>query len=112
MQQDEAKMTPTLVKTTQDGRKLEVVGPAIMLGGKLEDIELTAVKDHPHRVAILKIMPEAAYMAGRVALTEAEGKIAQAALDEGLKAYYSNPAAAHERFRLAANRREAELGIE
>ena len=25
-----------LVKTTQDGRKLEVVGQALMLGGKLE----------------------------------------------------------------------------
>jgi hypothetical protein len=105
-------MTPTLVKTTEDGRKLEVVGPAILLDGKLEDIELTAVKDHPQRAAILKVMPEAAFMAGRVALTEAEAKIAQAALDEGTKTYFSNPAAAHERFRLAANRREAELGIE
>jgi hypothetical protein len=105
-------MTPTLVKTTQDGRKLEVVGPAILLGGKLEDIELIAVKDHPNREAILKLMPEAVFMAGRVALTAEEARIAQAALDEGQKAYYSNPAAAHERFRLAANRREAELGIE
>ena len=102
----------TLVKTTQDGRKLEVSGPAIMLGGKLEAMELVSVTDHPNRALILKAAPDAAYMAGRVALTAEEGKIAQAALDEGQKEYFSNPKAIEERFRSAANRREAELGIE
>lgn len=102
----------TLVKTTQDGRKLEVVGPALLLGGKLEAAELVPVKDHPHRAAILSVMPEAAFMAGRVALTEEEGRIALEALDKGQKDYYANPTAISERFRLAANRREAELGIE
>ncbi len=102
----------TLVKTTQDGRKLEVAGPALLLAGKLEAVELIPVKDHPNRAAILNIMPEAAYMAGRVALTAEEGKIALEALDKGQKDYYSNPTAIEERFRLAANRREAELGIE
>lgn len=102
----------TLVKTTQDGRRLEVVGPALLLGGKLEAVELIPVKDHPNRAAILNTMPEAAYMAGRVALTEDEGKIALEALDQGQRDYFSNPTAISERFRLAANRREAELGIE
>ncbi len=102
----------TLVKTTQDGRKVEVVGPAIMLGGKLEAIDLVPVKDHPNRVLILKAAPDAAYMAGRVALTEEEGRIAAEALDKWQAVYVSNPAAVNERFRLAANRREAELGIE
>ncbi len=102
----------TLVKTTQDGRKLEVVGPALMLNGKLEAVELIPVKDHPNRAAILQVMPEAAFMAGRVALTAEEGKLALEALDLGQKQYYSSPIAIEERFRLAANRREAELGIE
>lgn len=102
----------TLVKTTQDGRKLEVVGPALMLNGKLEAVELIPVKDHPNRAAILQVMPEAAFMAGRVALTAEEGKLALEALDLGQKQYYSSPIAIEEKFRLAANRREAELGIE
>lgn len=102
----------TLVKTTQDGRKLEVVGPAIMLGGKLEAVDLVAVADHPNRALILRAAPDAAFLAGRVALTAEEGKIAAEALDKGQAEYFSNPAAVNERFRLAANRREAELGIE
>jgi hypothetical protein len=102
----------TLVKTTRDGRKVEVVGQAITLGGKLEAVELIAVKDHPNRAAILNFMPEAAYMAGRVALTEEEGKIVLEALAKGEEAFLANPRAIEERFRHAARRREAELGIE
>jgi hypothetical protein len=83
-----------------------------MLGGKLETDELIAVKDHPNRYNILKLMPEAAYMAGRVALTAEEGRIALDALAEGEKEFLTNPLAIEERFRLAARRREEELGIE
>jgi hypothetical protein len=102
----------TLVKTTLDGRKLEVVGPTLQLDGKLETMELFPVKDHPNRNAILHVMPDAVFMAGRVALTAEEGRIAQEALDEGHKEYFSHPTAIEERFRMAARRREAELGIE
>jgi hypothetical protein len=102
----------TLVKTTQDGRKVEVIGQAITLAGKLEAIELVPVKSHPNRVAILNAMPEAAYMAGRVALTEEEGKLVLEALAKGEANLLANPQAIEERFRAAANRREAELGIE
>jgi hypothetical protein len=102
----------TLVKTTQDGRKVEVVGPVIMLGGKLETDELIAVKDHPNRYNILKLMPDAAYMAGRVALTAEEGQIALEALAKGEKELLKSPLAIEERFRMAARRREEELGIE
>ena len=42
----------TLVKTTQDGRKLEVIGLAICLDGKLEAFELIEVKLHPNQRAI------------------------------------------------------------
>jgi hypothetical protein len=102
----------TLVKTTLDGRKVEVVGQAITLGGKLEAAELIPVKDHPNRAAILQAMPETAYMAGRVALTAEEGRIALDALAKGEEAFLSDPKAIEERFRYAARRREAELGIE
>jgi hypothetical protein len=102
----------TLVKTTQDGRKLEVVGQALLLDRKLEAVELLPVATHPNRAAILMVAPDAIFMAGRVPLTLEEGKIAQAALDAGERDFLSNPKAIEERFRAAANRREAELGIE
>lgn len=102
----------TLIKTTLDGRKLEVVGQAILLGGRLEATELMTVATHPNRAGILQAAPDAVYMAGRVTLTADEGKIAQDALDAGEKEFLSDPKAIEERFRAAANRREAELGIE
>ena len=37
-------MAKTLVKTTQDGRKVEVIGLAICLEGELEAFELVEVK--------------------------------------------------------------------
>ena len=58
----------TLVKVTQDGRKLEVIGLAICLDGELEAFELIEVKLHPNRRVILKVLPEATHLAGRVAL--------------------------------------------
>ena len=63
----------TLVKTTQDGRKVEVVGQAITLGGKLEADGVVPVADIPNRPAILAIAPDAVYMAGRIALTAERG---------------------------------------
>lgn len=50
---------PTLIKTTQDGRKLEVAGLAVTLDGKLECFELIEVAAHPRRRAILDVAPEA-----------------------------------------------------
>jgi hypothetical protein len=102
----------TLVKTTLDGRKVEIIGQAVMLAGKLEAMELIPIKDHPNRFNILSVMPDAAYMAGRIALTEEEAKIALDALAKGQEAFLASPQAIEERFRAAARRREVELGIE
>jgi hypothetical protein len=70
------------------------------------------VASHPNRAAILQAAPDAVFMAGRVTLTAEEGKIAQDALNAGEKEFLSDPKAIEERFRAAANRRAAELGIE
>ena len=102
----------TLIKTTQDGRKLEVVGLAIMLGGRLETDELIEVKNHPYRRAILATVPEATHMAGRVPLTREEAKLVLAALNKAEADMLGNPAAIHERFRIAAMRKAHEQGIE
>jgi len=102
----------TLIKTTEDGRKVEVNGLAIMLDGKLEAFEMIEVPMHPNKRAIWEVMPEATHMAGRVALTQEEAKKVEEAFAETEKQILANPAAINERFRLAVNRRACKEGIE
>ncbi|MBB6254490.1 hypothetical protein [Nitrospirillum iridis] len=102
----------TLVKVTQDGRRLEVVGLALRLDGALEAVELVEVARHPHRLAILRAVPDATHMAGRVALTAAEAAAALAALQEAEADLLASPQAIHERFRIAALWKAREQGIE
>ena len=103
---------PTLVKTTADGRRVEVAGLAICLDGKLEAFELIEVALHPNRRAILQVMPEATHMAGRVALTREEAATVEAAFAEAEQQILASPAAINERFRLAIKRRVCSEGIE
>jgi hypothetical protein len=70
----------TCVKTTKDGRKLEVVGLAVCLDDKLECFELIEVKMHPNRRATWTAALEADFMAGRVTLTKEEAEIVRKAL--------------------------------
>ena len=102
----------TLVKTTQDGRKLEVIGLAICLDGELEAFELIEVKLHPNKRAIWNVVPEATHMAGRVALTRSEADIVNGAFKEAEAQILANPAAINERFRIAAMWKAREQGIE
>src|SRR5271169_3224360 len=102
----------TLVKTTQDGRKLEVIGLAICLDGELEAFQLIEVKLHPNRRAIWKVMPEATHMAGRVALTREEADIVVGAFKQAEAEILASPAAINERFRIAAMWKAREQGIE
>jgi hypothetical protein len=102
----------TLVKVTQDGRKLEVSGLAICLDGQLEAFELIEVKLHPNRRAILDVAPDATHMAGRVALTKEEAAIVEAAFKEAEAQILASPAAINERFRIAAMWKAREQGIE
>jgi hypothetical protein len=102
----------TLVKTTLDGRRLEVVGLAITLGGRLEASELIEVKDHTYRHAIRAAAPDATHMAGRVPLTQEEAEIVLTALRQAEAAQLANPVAIQERFRIAAMMKAREQGIE
>jgi len=102
----------TLVKVTQDGRKLEVIGLAICLNGELEAFELIEVKLRPNRRAILKVLPEATHLAGRVALTREEAAIVEAAFKKAEAEILASPAAINERFRIAAMWKAREQRIE
>jgi hypothetical protein len=102
----------TYVKTTQDGRKLEVVGLAICLDDKLECFELMEVKLHPNRRAIWNVARDADFMAGRVTLTKEEAAIVRQALQETNDEIIANPKLMNERFRIAFMHRAREQGIE
>ena len=104
--------TTTLVKTTQDGRKVEVIGLTICLDGELEAFELVEVKMHPNRRAILQAVPDATHMAGRLALSREEAEIVFGAFKEAEAQILASPAAINERFRIAAMWKAREQGIE
>jgi hypothetical protein len=102
----------TLIKTTRDGRRLEVAGLALTLDGRLEADELVEVRLHPNRLAIRAAAPEATHMAGRVPLSKAEADAAFTALAEAQAALLASPVAIHERFRIAAMRKDRAEGVE
>jgi len=91
------------IRTTQDGRKVEVIGKSICLDGKPEADHLVAVVQHPNWRAILEAAPDATHMAGRLALTVDEAEKAQLALNAAHEAYDQSPAGVAERSRLAIN---------
>lgn len=105
-------MARTLVKVTEGGRKLEVVGLAICLDGELEAFELVEVKDHPNRRKIWDAAPDATHMAGRVTLTKEQAEIVTKAFAEAEAEILASPAAINERFRIAAMWKAREQGIE
>jgi hypothetical protein len=102
----------TLVKTTQDGRRLEVIGLAICLDGELEAFELIEVKMHPNRRAIWSAAPDATHMAGRVTLTREEADVVIGAFKNAEAEILASRAAINERFRIAAMWKAREQGIE
>jgi hypothetical protein len=93
----------TLIKTTQDGRPVEVIGQTVYLGGKKEAEGLVLVRDHPNRAAIVQALPEATHMAGRIPLTAEEAVKALGAIEEGRLAYENSPKGIAERIRRAQN---------
>lgn len=92
-----------LIKTTQDGRKVEVIGRKICLDGEPEADRLVMVIEHPNWRAILDAAPEATHMAGRIPLTVDEAEQAQHALTAAQLAYEASPTGIAERARLAIN---------
>ncbi len=102
----------TLIKTTRDGRPVEVIGTSICLGGKAEATRLVPVWEHPNCVAILEAVPDATHMAGRLPLNSAEVQSVSAALKAGEEEALKDPAQIAERFRTATRRKAMQEGIE
>lgn len=68
------------VKTTLDDRRVEVIDGWLCLDGAREARELVALDEHPNRQNILKVVPLATHIGGRLPLTLPEASVAQAAL--------------------------------
>jgi hypothetical protein len=104
-------MLTTFVRTTSDGRKIEVIGPNVCIDGKPVANSLVDVKKHPNKEAILFALPNAAYMAGPVVLTAEEASIVRGAL-AAAEPPLTDRIQITERFRKAWNIRNHEAGIE
>lgn len=89
------------VKWTIDDRKVEVIDGWVCLDGVREASELTALAEHPNRQAILKVLPGASHMGGRIALTLPEASVAQAALRRHQDTFDGSPRAVQARLRQA-----------
>lgn len=89
------------VKHTLDGRRVEVRGSQLTLDGRPEADTLVPLDDHPNRQAILRAVPDATHMAGRIPLTMSQASVAQAALRRVTDRFDGSPEAARERMRAA-----------
>lgn len=93
----------TYIKTTEDGRRVEVIGRIICLDGKKETDRLVPVGEHPNRDAILLAVPGATHVAGRLPLTAEQATVATAALEQARLAYETSPKGLAERIRDVQN---------
>jgi hypothetical protein len=102
----------TLIKMTQDGRRVEVIGAFVCLDGKPESWEVVDLITHPRRFQVLATAADATHLAGRIALTRDEADKARQALWENEGRLAANPSAVAGRFQAAMHRRAYTEGIE
>ncbi|MBK8763337.1 MAG: hypothetical protein IPM01_01395 [Burkholderiaceae bacterium] len=105
-------MDPVLVKTTLDGRRVEVIDGWLCLDGRPEVRDLTVLDEHPNRQAILKACPSATHMGGRLPLTMPQASVAQAALRRSNDGFDGSAGAVHERLRQVSWRKAQTDGVE
>lgn len=105
-------MQPVLVRTTHDGRRVEVIDGHVCLDGRPEADRLVPLDEHPNRAAILKAVPLATHVAGRLPFTLAEASVAQAALRRVQEAFDGSERQVRERLRQAEWRKVIADGAE
>ncbi|AFJ89856.1 MULTISPECIES: hypothetical protein [Burkholderia] len=101
-----------LVKTTQDGRKVEVIDGWVCLAGVRETDHLVPLGEHPNRQAIARTVRGATHVAGRLPLTHDEAAIAQGALAAAQRAFDASPQGIAQRIRKAVWAKTAAEGVE
>lgn len=103
---------PVLVKTTEDGRKVEVIDGWVCLAGVREANHLVEILEHPNRQAILRAVPGATHVAGRLPLSHEQAAIAQGALLAGQRTFDASPTGIAQRIRLATWAKAQAEGVE
>lgn len=102
----------TFVKTTESGLRVEVINGVVCINGQTEAHVLVEVGEHPNRQAIIRAVPRATHMAGRLPLTEAEAAVVQGAMAAASNAFDFSERAIAERLRVAVYERQAMAGVE
>jgi hypothetical protein len=100
------------IKTTQDGRKVEVIDGWVCLGGVREADNLIPMDEHPNRQAIARSVPGATHVAGRLPLILSEAAVAQGALSVAQRQFDASPAGITQRLRKAVWAKTAAEGVE
>ena len=100
------------VKTTQDGRKVEVIDGWVCLAGAREAESLVPLDEHPNRQAIARAVRGATHMAGRIPLTHEEAAIAQGALSAAQRVFDASAAGITQRIRHAVWAKAMAEGVE
>ena len=105
-------MAIAYIKTTLDGRKVEVIDGWVCLGGAREADSLIPMDEHPNRQAIGRAVPGATHVAGRLPLTLAESVVAQNALSAAQRVFDASPAGITQRLRKAVWLKATAEGVE
>jgi hypothetical protein len=105
-------MDATLIKTTLDGRRVEVIDGWVCLGGVREADSLIPLQEHPNRQAIARAVPGATHAAGRLPLTLAEAAMTQDALSAAQRVFDASAGAITQRIRRAVWAKAAAEGVE
>ena len=100
------------VKSTEDGRKVEVIDGWLCLAGHRETDTLVPLIEHPNRQAIARAVPGATHMGGRIPLRHDEAAVAQGAMDEARRNFENDPVAIQERFRRLVWAKASADGVE
>lgn len=93
--------TRVYVKHLSDDRVVEVIGRWVCIDGQPEADRLVVIDEHPNRQAILKVVPGATHVAGRLPLTMPQASTAQAALRRAHDSFDGSRQAVTERLRNA-----------
>jgi hypothetical protein len=105
-------MDAVYIKTTQDGRLVEVVDGWVCLGGVREANALVPLTEHPNRQAIAKAVAGATHAAGRLPLTHAEAAAAQSALSAAQRVFDASPGGIAQRLRHAVWAKATAEGVD
>lgn len=101
-----------LVKTTEDGRRVEVIDGWVCLAGVREANCVVPLIEHPNRQAIARAVPDATHVAGRLPLNHEQAAIAIGALTAEQREFDATPTGIAQRIRLATWARAHAEGVE